>query len=102
MNSNANNRRSANEGGNAVNHHYSNHSEPAVSSSKIEGMTIQRMLDNLDDLQGHEVDAILANLLSKSDIKGNENENNHHHRNHRDHGQRHQNGKGAAFSPLIN
>lgn len=41
----------------------------ASSSSKIEGMTIQRMLDNLDDLQGHEVDAILANLLSKKDGK---------------------------------
>jgi len=35
------------------------------SSSKIEGMTIQKMLDNLDDFQSHEVDAILANLLSK-------------------------------------
>jgi len=91
VNVNVNNRRSDNEV-NAVHHHPA----PAVPSSKIEGMTIQRMLDNLDDLQGHEVDAILANLLSKSDIKGNDGDRH----NANDQGQSHQNGKSATFSPL--
>jgi len=36
------------------------------SPNKIEGMTIQRMLDNLDNLESHEVDAILDQFISKT------------------------------------
>ena len=42
---------------------------------KIEDMTIQQMLDNLDNFEGDEVDAILAKLLPKNGRNKEQNEN---------------------------
>merc|ERR1712157_524183 len=47
--------------------------QQAVSSMQsIEDMTIQQMLDNLDNFQGDEVDAILAKLLPNENVINND------------------------------